>query len=84
MLPNDATAAQYVGDGADNLHDGVIQHLAGPMLSRPAQGISHGPQSGSRPFEDQPVDDAEAWSYQTAQNAYRSANGELASGSQGI
>jgi hypothetical protein len=80
-------AAQYMGDGPGELHDNVTANLGGHLLGASIQGVS-GPSSFSpapgHGYEDEPVDAAERASQQTAQNAYRSTNGELSSGSQGI
>ena len=83
---SDVTPAQYVGDGpvlpGESVHQAMGNNtaysLGGHLLSQPAQGISSGP----HPFEDQPLNDAEAASYKTAQNAYRSTNSDLQTGAQ--
>jgi hypothetical protein len=68
MLINNVTQAQYVGEGADNMHDGITQHLAGHLIGKPIQGVSSGPQPGHG-FEDEPIDAAERASQHTAQSA---------------
>jgi len=77
------TPAQFVSGGSPKTYmgdDGAsgIQHLAGHLLNKAIQGVSAGP----HPIEDEPVDDAEAASFKTAQNAYRSASQSLQNGTQ--
>jgi hypothetical protein len=55
MLLNDASAAQYMGEGDGAMHDNVTANLAGHMLSRPAQGVG----GGLHPLEDEPTTNAE-------------------------
>jgi hypothetical protein len=83
---NSVTQAAYRGDGpvlpGETVHQAMgmnaVYSIGGHLLNRSIQGVSSGP----RPIEYEPTDAAEKSSFMTAQNATRSASGDLESGVQ--
>lgn len=65
MLLNDASAAQYMGEGDGAMHDNVTANLAGHMLTRPSQGVG----GGLHPLKGEPTTSGEKAAFKLSQGA---------------